>query len=59
MVVDVWRVSLVIINFTQRWSVKLKNRLVTWRGYSGTSLIRNTSLLGPYIRTMPRAVWWF
>ena len=27
----------------------------TW--YRGTSLIRNTPLLGPYSRTMPRALW--
>ena len=26
--------------------------------YRGTSLIRNNPLLGPYIRTMPRALWW-
>jgi len=26
--------------------------------YMGTSLIRNTPLLGPYSRTMPRALWW-
>jgi len=26
--------------------------------YRGTSLIRNTRLLGPYSRTIPRALWW-
>ena len=26
--------------------------------YKGTSLIRNTSLLGPYSRTIPRIIWW-
>ena len=26
--------------------------------YSGTSLIRNSTLLGPYSRDMPRALWW-
>ena len=26
--------------------------------YRGTSLIRNTSLLGPYRRTMSRVIWW-
>ena len=26
--------------------------------YRGTSLIRNGLLLGPYIRTMPRALQW-
>jgi len=26
--------------------------------YRGTSLIRNTPLLGPYSRTIPRVVWW-
>jgi len=26
--------------------------------YRGTSLIRNSAPLGPYIRTMPRALWW-
>ena len=26
--------------------------------YRGTSLIRNTSLLGPYSRTIPRLSWW-
>ena len=27
--------------------------------YRGTSFIRNTPLLGPYSRTMPRVLWWF
>ena len=27
------------------------------RVYRGTSLIRNTPLLGPYSRNMPRALW--
>jgi len=27
-------------------------------GYRGTSLIRNNASLGPYSRTMHRAVWW-
>ena len=26
--------------------------------YSGTSLIRYSRPLGPYRRTMPRALWW-
>ena len=26
--------------------------------YRGTSLIRNSPLVGPYSRTMPRAPWW-
>ena len=26
--------------------------------YRGTSLIRNSPSLGPYSRTMPRALWW-
>ena len=26
--------------------------------YRGTSLIRNSAPLGPYSRTMPRALWW-
>jgi len=26
--------------------------------YRGTSLIRNTPLLGPYSRTIPRVLWW-
>ena len=26
--------------------------------YRSTSLIRNTPLLGPYSRTMPRVLWW-
>ena len=26
--------------------------------YRGTSLIRNSACLGPYSRTMPRALWW-
>ena len=26
--------------------------------YGGTSLIRNRRPLGPYSRTMPRALWW-
>ena len=28
-----------------------------WRCYRGTSLIRNSAPLGPYRRTMPRALW--
>ena len=27
-------------------------------GCRGTALIRNTPLLGPYIRTIPRVLWW-
>ena len=27
--------------------------------YRGTSLIRNTLLLGPYSRTIPWVLWWF
>ena len=27
--------------------------------YRGTSLIRNTPLIGPYRRTIPRVLWWF
>ena len=30
-----------------------------WRVYEGTSLMRNCLLLGPYSRTMPRALWLF
>ena len=26
--------------------------------YRGTSLIRNSAPLGPYSRSMPRALWW-
>jgi hypothetical protein len=26
--------------------------------YRGTSLVRNSSPLGPYTRPMPRALWW-
>ena len=29
-----------------------------WHRYRGTSLIRNHAPLGPYSRTMPRALWW-
>jgi len=28
------------------------------QAYRGTSLIRNTPLLGPYSRTIPRVLWW-
>ena len=28
------------------------------RAYRGTSLIRNSTPLGPYSRTMPGALWW-
>ena len=28
------------------------------RFYRGTSLIRNTPLLGPYCRSIPRFLWW-
>ena len=31
--------------------------LGSWAGYRGTSLIRNGALLGPYSRTVPRALW--
>ena len=36
---------------------------ICWQGYAldtyrGTSLIRNSPLLGPYSRTKPRALWW-
>ena len=27
--------------------------------YRGTSLMRNSAPLGPYSRTMPRALWWY
>ena len=27
-------------------------------GYRGVSLIRNTPLLGPYSKTVPRVLWW-
>ena len=33
-------------------------RIPTRQIYRCTSLIRNTHLLGPYSRTMPRAPWW-
>jgi len=26
--------------------------------YRGASLIRNTPLIGPYSRTIPRVIWW-
>ena len=32
----------------------LHRSLVYW----GTSLIRNSALLGPYSRTIPRVLWW-
>jgi len=38
-----------------------KNSVVYKRSpplYRGTSLIRNTPLLEPYSRTMPRVIWW-
>ena len=28
------------------------------RAYRGISFIRNTPLLGPYSRTIPRVLWW-
>ena len=34
----------------------VKYRVRWW--YSGTSLMRNTPLLGPYSRTTPRVLWW-
>ena len=34
------------------------NADVTPIEYRGTSLIRNRYPLGPYSRTMPRALWW-
>ena len=30
----------------------------TPRGYMGTSLMRNTPLLGRYSKTIPRVLWW-
>ena len=35
-------------------SQKLSDPIV----YRGTSLIRNTPLLGPYSRTIPVVIWW-
>ena len=32
-------------------------RVLWWVAYSGTSIIRNCRFLGPYGRTMPRALW--
>ena len=29
-----------------------------WLSYRGTSLTRNRNPLGPYSRTVPRALWW-
>ena len=38
-------------------SIVKSTRLSVWV-YRGTSLIRNTPLLGPYGRTLPRVLWW-
>ena len=35
-----------------------RGTLHTFSHDGGTSLIRNTALLGPYSRTMPRVLWW-
>ena len=37
------------VDFGQMFSVAM---------YRGTSLMRNSPPLGPYIRTKPRALWW-
>ena len=37
----------------------LGKSLATLPTYRGTSLIRNCTPLGPFIRTMPRALCWF
>ena len=38
----------------RKWRTPLHERC---RPYRGTSLIRNTPLLGPYSRTIPRVLW--
>ena len=32
--------------------------VLKFRVYRGTSLIRNSAPVGPYGRTIPRALWW-
>jgi hypothetical protein len=38
--------------------VRLKSTEARIDSYGGTSLMRNTPLLGPYSRTIPRVLWW-
>ena len=38
--------------------IKKKTRDESPPTYRGTSLIRNSPLLGPYRRTVSRALWW-
>ena len=44
-----------LFEYKQRKSAGFEKRV--WP-YRGTSLIRNCPPLGPYSRTMPRALWW-
>ena len=57
--------QLVVDRFLRGWrSMKKKKKsrvtramlALAW-GYRGISLIRNSASLGPYSRTMPRALW--
>jgi len=44
--------------YSQDSPVHLLAALCVARAYRGTSLIRNNPSLGPYIRLVPRALWW-
>ena len=52
-----WRYSRLYIADLQEAGVVFFLRLRNL-SYRGTSLIRNTPLLGPYSRTVPRVLWW-
>ena len=37
---------------------ELLTRIQVEEAYRGTSPVRNTPLLGPYSKTIPRVLWW-
>ena len=48
-----------VIKFHTPWGGRAgREREAEMEAYRGTSLIRNSALLGPYSRTVPKALWW-
>ena len=59
----VWNINLHVRYYWEQSSTNTDGRIVVEilshrYHYRGSSLIRNSALLGPYSRTMPRAPWW-
>ena len=52
------RVLLPLLATTHQPSVTQPPQALDPTPYRGTSLIRNSALLGPYSRTMHRVLWW-